>query len=270
MLNYNNKSDVERMMMYHRTKDMINLLTYFPEISPIQDLTIVTSIEDYLKHYDFCNTLHGERNDTLIYKPSMKSVEGTGINPDILDIFRKVKKIDSDGVMVLFNLCHEASERYQRHAGISVGISIGNCVYIDAVGKGFDGREVSKGIACHERYFIPWFELRNCCIGNFRTYQSYLISESEYQKTREERILFLCSLGLNKEVALKHVPENYNLIPDFIWLDIIRKILKKLEKMEEELTSVGLGECAISGHTEGNYYMPWQMFDKSRYVLTKK
>lgn len=39
--------------------------------------------------------------------------------------------------------------------------------------------------------------------------------------------------------------------------------------MEDELLTVGLGECAISGHKEGNLYLPWQIFDKSRYGLTK-
>ena len=41
-------------------------------------------------------------------------------------------------------------------AGISVGVDLGQDVIIDAVSKGFDGREVSKSICNHERYFIPW------------------------------------------------------------------------------------------------------------------
>lgn len=41
-------------------------------------------------------------------------------------------------------------------AEISVGVDLGQDVIIDAVSKGFDGREVSKSICTHERYFIPW------------------------------------------------------------------------------------------------------------------
>lgn len=40
--------------------------------------------------------------------------------------------------------------------------------------------------------------------------------------------------------------------------------------MEDELNSVGLNEFAISGHTEGKKFLPWQIFDKSRYELVKK
>ena len=53
-------------------------------------------------------------------------------------------------------MSREASKGYERYAGISIGVSVGVVVYIDAVGRGNDGREVSKGIDCHERYFLPW------------------------------------------------------------------------------------------------------------------
>lgn len=270
MLYYNHKEDREKMWQYHRTRDMINLLTFFPEVSPIKDLTIVTSMDDYMKNIEFCKKLPGERNDTLITKPSMKSIEGTGIHPNIEDIFMRVKEVDPDGVLILFDLNHAPSERYERYAGISIAISVNNAVYIDAVGKGFDRREVSKGIVTHERYFIPWFELRRCNIGNFKQYQTYLISDPDYEKSRNDRVQFLCSLGLDKNIVVQNVPEKYSPIPDFIWVDVIQKILKKLDGMSEELISIGLGECAISGHTEGRYCLPWQIFDKSRYLLTKQ
>lgn len=270
MLSYSNIGDREEMVKYHRTKDMINLLTFFPDISPVCDLTIVKSIDDYISNYDYCSKLPMVRNDTLITKPDMKSIETRGMNVSIFDIFDKIKKIDNDSVLVLFNLCHKPSERYERYAGISIGVSLGEGVYIDAVSKGFDGREVSKGLAIHERYFIPWFELRRCNINNFKNYRNYLINDIDYLRTRNERIAFLESIGVNRDIALENVSEQYQEIPDFIWLDVIKNIIKKLEKLEDELRNSGLVEFAISGHTEGKKYCPWQMFDKSRYILTKK
>lgn len=267
MLNINNKDDIFEMMQYHRTKDMINLITYFPELSPIRNLTVVKSIDDYEENYEFCKNLLCIRNDTLVTKPSMKSVEGI----DIKHIFDKVKELDSSGVLVLFDLCHEPSERYERYAGISVGVSLGKGIFIDAVGKGFDGREVSKGLAVHERYYIPWFELRKCNIDNFKKYRTYIVSNEEYQNSRNERILFLTNvLGIPLQIVLKYVPNEYSEIPNFIWLDVIKNLIKRIEKMEYELISGGLTEFAISGHTEGEKFLPWQMFDKSRYGLVKK
>lgn len=269
MLNINNVEDIPEMMQYHRTKDMINLLNLFPEISPIRNLTIITSIEDYEKNYEFCKKLPGERNDSLITRPFMKSIEGTGINPDIPSILSKVKELDPEGVMVLFDLCHKPSERCERYAGISLGVSMGKGVYIDAVGKGFDGREVSKGLDCHERYFIPWFDLRKVTISNFRRYRTYLISQEEYEESRKNRVDFLKSLDLKEEAFSSYIPNIYQEIPDFIWLDVILNVIKKIEDKQEELEKAGLYEFAISGHTEGEKWYPWQMFDKSRYCSRK-
>ena len=96
--------------------------------------------------------------------------------------------------------------------------------------QGFDGREVSKSICTHERYFIPWYDLRKINIGNFKKYQA---------------------------------------IPNLIWLSVIKNLLKQLEKNEDILMSYGFTNFAISGHTEGKQFSPWQLFDKSRYTLAK-
>lgn len=271
MLNINNFNDRLQMMNYHRAKDMLNLLQFFPELSPVRNLTIVESIEDYNANYEFCKNFLNQRNDTLITKPSVKSIEVAESNPLVVrDTFKKLKKMDKDGVMVLFDVNCKYSERYERYAGISVRVDLGECVYIEAVSKGFDGREVSKGICVHERYYIPWFDLRKLCIKNFKNYRTYLISQEEYEKTRNERIAYLESLKVDANLLASSIPKVYQEIPDFIWLDIITNLLKKLEKNEDILQKSGFTNFAISGHTEGKHFAPWQMFDKKRYELAHR
>lgn len=153
--------------------------------------------------------------------------------------------------------------------GISVGVDLGQDVIIDAVSKGFDGREVSKSICTHERYFIPWYDLRKINIGNFKKCQKFQIDNEEYQNTRNERIEFLKSVGLNAEIFSSYIPEKYQAIPNLIWLSVIKNFLKQLEKSEDILMSYGFTNSAISGHTEGKQFSPWQMFDKNRYTLAK-
>lgn len=264
MLDYNNLKDRNKMMKYHRTKDMINLLKYFPNISPVKNLRIVESLEDYYKNKDKC-IFTSNRNDNPISKPMMKSIENTGNNTDLEDIIKKIKEEDSEGVAVIFDLDCTNSERYERFAGIGVSISVKDRIIIEAVSKGFDGREVSKGIACHEIYVIPWTDIKRINIGNFKDYRIKLVNDKEYQKTRNERIKYLLSIGYDKDIIEKEVPIEYQEIPDFIWLDIIRNIIKELPEMEDELYSLGLKEIVIHGHTEGKKYMPWQMFDKTRF-----
>ena len=270
MLSSSNREEKELMMNYYRTSDMLNLLLYFPELSPIRDLTIIEDEEDYLKHKDYFDTFTQSRIDTIKSKPIITGIESTGKSSGFYTILKKIKEKDIDGVLTVFNLTNKPSERYERYAGISVGIDVGKDVLIDAVSKGFDGREVSKSICTHERYYIPWFDLRSLNIENFRDYRTYKINNNDYKMTREERIKFLSSIGLDPQVFSKYIPEDYEEIPDFIWLSVIRNIIKKLEKNEELLLSSGFSNFAISGHTEGEKFAPWQMFDKNRFILTKR
>ena len=270
MLSMNNLDDRQKMMEYYRTSDMLNLLYFFPELSPIKDLTIVESEEDYLNNKDFLDSFNQNRVDTLKGRTPIVGIENSGGSNCFYDTLIKVKEKDPLGVLVLFNIIGKSSERYERYAGISVGIDLGEDVIIDAVSKGFDGREVSKSICIHERYFIPWYDLRKISVDNFKQYQTYQINNTDYQMTRIERIKFLKSIGLNPDVFLPYIPENYQPIPDFIWLSVIKNLLKQLEKNEDILASCEFTNFAISGHTENNQFVPWQMFDKSRYTLVKK
>jgi len=270
MLTMNNPEDINKMRNYYRTSDMLNLLMYFPEISPIKNLTIIEDEQDYLENIAYIETLDSNRVDSLKGRSVITGIETSGKKESFLEMLRKVKTKDSQGVLTLFNLDNVPSERYERYAGIAIGIDVGNCVYIDAVGKGFDGREVSKSICTHERYFIPWFELRKCCIENFKQYQTFQIDNKEYQKTRIDRIKFLESIGLNPQIFSSFIPGTYEPIPDFIWLSVIKELLKSLEKKEEFLLSDNFNHFAIHGHTEGKYFRPWQMFDKNRFQKVRK
>lgn len=125
--------------------------------------------------------------------------------------------------------------------------------------------EVSHGICTHERYLIPWYELRNINIDNFKKFQIFKISQEEYNKTRNNRIRFLNSVGLDEKKFINYIPEIYQDIPNFIWKDIIKNTLKNLEKNEELLLSSGFKSFVISGHTEGKRFAPWKMYDKNRF-----
>ncbi len=266
MLKYNNDNDRYEMMKYYRTSDMINLMYYFPNLSPITDIVIVEDEQDYLNNKEYLENFNQNRVDTLKGQKFLTGIENSGKNNCFYETLLKVKEKDSGGVLVLFNISTNPTERYERYAGISVGVNLGENIMIDAVSKGFDGREVSKSICTHERYYIPWFDLRKINISNFKEYRTYIISDEEYKNTREERINFLESIGLNKNDFVNYIPIKYQEIPDFIWESVIRKILKVLEKNEDFLSSNGFTNFAISGHTEGKEFSPWQMFDKSRYT----
>lgn len=270
MYNINIINDLEKLKQYYRTSDMINLCLYFPEICPITELVIIEDEEDYIKNYDYIKSLDYMRADSLKGRGVIEGIETSGDKKEFLSLIKKIKEKDQHGVLVLFNVSTPFTERYERTGGIAVGVSIGNGVYIDSVGKGFDGREVSKGIASHERFYIPWYDLRKCNINNFRDYRIYKVDNDTYKETRLERVEYLKSINLDEKVFDKYIPKEYEELPDSVWLSVIKYILIKLEKMDYELKSAGLEEFVISGNVEGPYYSPWQMYDKNRFILKKK
>jgi len=256
--------DIPNLLKYHRAKDMVNIMKYFPGLSPIDDLAVVLDKEDYIKNQEKLLNLTSIRNGNPVSELCMKSIPVRELHPNYLEVIDEIKKENEKGVLILFHLNVEATERYERYAGISVGVSLGNFIYIDAVGKGFDGREVLKGISCHERYSIPWSDIRRVNIDNFKEYQTFCISNDDYLDSRKERIDFLVSCGIDREVCEEKIPKVYQEIPDFIWLDIIKNIIKVLEKEEDILRNDHFLEFNLSGHTEGKRFRPWQMVDDQR------
>lgn len=270
MLSMNSLEDRDKMMKYYRTSDMLNLLYFFPELSPIRDLTIVEDEEDYLRNKEFLETLAESRVDTLKGRPFISGIENSGGNHTFYNELLSIKDKDPYGVLVLFNTNITSSKRYERLAGISLVVNVGENVIIEAVSKGFDGREVSKGICVHERYLVPWYDLRKITNHNLKEYLIYKISDNDYQITRNERIKFLKSVGFEEKVFSSFIPEKYQPIPDSVWASVVKNVLKKLEDNEDILTSCCFINFAISGHTEGTSFTPWQMFDKTRYTSLKK
>ena len=261
MYSIKNIDDIPFILKYHRAKDMVNIMRFFPGLSPVDDLVVILDEDDFNNNIDKIYGLDNIRNGNPINEPCMKSIVIKNLNQDRLEALKMIKKDNKEGVLVLFHLENEISNRYERYAGISVGISLNNMIYIDAVGKGFDGREVSKGISCHERYSIPWTDIRKVNINNFKEYNTYIISNDDYKNSREERINFLLKCDVPFDVLDEKIPKDYNLIPDFIWLDLIKNIIKPLEKNDVFLESEGFNEFCISGHTEGKKFKPWQMSD---------
>ena len=84
MLTINNLDDIEKMRNYYRTSDMINLLIYFKELSPIKNLTIVENELDYIKNIDYIETLDSIRVDSLKERSLLTGVESTGRKDDLL------------------------------------------------------------------------------------------------------------------------------------------------------------------------------------------
>ena len=48
MYSINNEKDKIKILKYHRAKDMVNIMKYFPGLSPVDDLVVILDENDYL------------------------------------------------------------------------------------------------------------------------------------------------------------------------------------------------------------------------------
>lgn len=76
MLSINNIYDKPKMMEYYRTSDMIKVLYFFQELSPIVDLTIIEN--DYLEHQDYLDSLIENRVDTIKGRIPISGIGNSG------------------------------------------------------------------------------------------------------------------------------------------------------------------------------------------------
>ena len=265
MLSIKNEDDIKLMRNYYRASDMIDYWRFFPKSSQLEDLAIVTDVDDYLKNKEYLDTFDSYRVDTLKPFTLISGIESDGGTTDFVSLINIIKNDNENNVLLFFDLKGKATKRYQREAGLSVSVNLGEDVCIEAVGKGFDGREISKGICVHERYLIPWFKLREVNIDNFRSFNIFMINQESYFESRQERINYLRSLGLKDKDFISYIPEAYKPIPDFIWSDLIQNVLVYLEKNEDILSQSGYKHFCINGNTEGRECFLIQMYNKDRF-----
>ena len=99
MLNMNNKEDYQKMMNYYRTTDMLNLLYFFPNLSPIRNITIVENEQDYLNNKMYLESFEQNRVDTIKGRVPISGIENSGGNNTFYDTLVKVKEKSKDNLV---------------------------------------------------------------------------------------------------------------------------------------------------------------------------
>ena len=255
----------DELKNYHRASDMIDFLFFFPEASYIKRMAMVLDKDDYIKNQDYLSTFDSYRIDSPKQYSIIEGIEGNGLKTDFIKLFDRVKAKNKHGAILLFDLDVKPYKRYTCDAGISVNINLYEDVCIEVVGKGFDGREISKGICVHERYLIPWFDLKFLTVENFIKYKIYQVDQDKYYTQRKNRIDYLLSLGEKQVDFIDYIPSVYEGVKSEVWEDLIQTILVNLYKKEDILEKSNFKHFAIGGNVVNHKCYIWQMYNKDRF-----
>lgn len=258
-------------MTYGKAKGIVLLQKYLPGLNPFKSIEIVHSIDEWEKVKDKYPDRLSFRTDAKIGDPRNIRIEGaSGKKEEVADVFKKIKTQNPDAVILLFQTKEPTLPRYENDGGFNVGFFMNEYVIIELVGKGFDGRELTRGKGVHEKYIIPWSEIlfmRNKHdLMKSRIVEKYSVSQEEYQKTRESRIEFLKSIETDESKIEESVPETYTEIDNSVIDSILNDVVFTLYKRKSELPSDGLKTFNVQGNIVNGKVVPWEIFRPERLI----
>lgn len=208
ILDSRKKEHIPLMSRYKKVKGIMNIFKYLPDLNPNDKLYVIESEQDWEKiKYEFPVDKVTARCDSLIGVNGKLPDGQTFSRDNVKGYIQIVKSAVPDGVVILQQMKPGYSERLHTQGGVNIDSEIGEYIRLEYVGPSFDCRELCKGKAVHESWYIPWEEvpfLREPSMGKYRV--GGLIPQDAYLATRDERCTFL--LGT---FAKEYLKKHYNL-----------------------------------------------------------
>lgn len=264
-----------KMMTYGKTKGIVLLEKYLPDLTPIKDVKIISDIQEWDKIKDECPDRITCRTDTKIGDQKNVRIEGaSGKKEEVPNILKQIKQQNPDGVLLLMQMKDSPIKRYENDGGFNILFNVNESVIIELVGEGFDARELTREKAVHERYSIPWndvlFMRNKHDLIKSRNVGKYVVNDEEYKRTRKERIEFLNSIESDAKAIEKAVPQEYQQSSDELIQSILDEVVFSLYKRKRELYEDGLKHCNIQGNIVDGKIVPWEIFRPERLISKSK
>lgn len=247
ILDISNKEHLPIINMYKKCKGITLVEKYLPKLSQLNKMYVINCIEDWEKvEHEFpidmmtvrCDCLQGVNGNL----PSGQTFSRDRVGQYIKQVKEKVP----DAVIILEDMKKGSNERIHTKGGVTLDIKIGDHIYIDYVGPGFDARELCEGKAVHESWNIPWEEVPFMEDNAIKKYKITEVNEKEYIETAKERMQFLIKAFPDKKHEIvESMPKNYNGISMQIFRNIKNEVIFPLWIIHEQLLKDGLENFGV-------------------------
>ena len=271
----NKQSTINNLMTYGKAKGIVLLQKYLPKLNPFVRISVIKDLEEWEKVKDNYPERITQRTDTKIGDPRIVRITGTtGKKEDIPDCIRQIKDQNPDGVLLLLTMKKETIPRYQNDGAFNIAFFQGDSVVIELLGKGFDGGQLTREKAVHERYTIPWNEVLfmrdKYDLQKSREVSKFVVNDEEYQRTRNERVAWLKSIEKDKEAIEEAVPPKYQPTDNDTIKSILDDIVFPLYKRQSDLKRDGLSIFNVQGNIVDGKVEPWEFFRPERLIAKNK
>lgn len=247
ILDLNKKEHLPMINTYKKCKGIALVDKYLPKLSPLNKMYVINSMEDWEKvENEFPIQMMTARCDCP-KGINAKLPNGQTFNRDrVRGYIKEVKSAVPDAVIILEDMKSGSNERIHTQGGVNLDIQIGDHVYMDYVGPGFDCRELCIGKAVHEAWNIPWEEVPFIKDSAIQKYKTMEVSQREYIETAKERALFLIkAFPDRKDEILETIPKRYNGISRQIFRDVREQVIFPLWLQHEQLSKDGLRSFGV-------------------------
>lgn len=247
ILDLNKKEHLPMINTYKKCKGIALVDKYLPKLSPLNKMYVINSMEDWEKvENEFPIQMMTARCDCP-KGINGKLPNGQTFNRDrVRGYIKEVKSAVPDAVIILEDMKSGSNERIHTQGGVNLDIQIGDHVYMDYVGPGFDCRELCIGKAVHETWNIPWEEVPFMKDSAIQKYKTMEVSQREYIETAKERALFLIkAFPDRKDEILETIPKRYNGISRQIFRDVREQVIFPLWLQHEQLSKDGLRSFGV-------------------------
>lgn len=237
MLNANKVTDIKEICKYGKAKGFLLVKKY--KLPTFSNFFIVESedeiqalLDTYKEQNDFCM-----RSDVKVGDAPIGVGGQNGNRETIFDFIRKVREksneLGSSGAAIIYWNEGDFCPTYEIEGSFYLDYRTQKELFIDYIGKGWDGSYLSHGSACHETYAIPWEDILFLDDNNIRQYRKKVVGKSEYNDLRLIRINELIKKRVPREVAESSIPCVYKGINTEYFRQVINQVIVPMYDSKE-------------------------------------
>lgn len=254
ILDLNNPAHIPLINMYKKCKGISLVNKYLPNLSPLNKLYVINSMEDWeqveAEFPEHMMTIRCDSPKGVNAKlPSGQTFDRSKV-PGYINV---VKSAVPDAVLILEDMKPGTNERIHTQGGVNLDIKIGDYVLMEYVGPSFDCRELCTGKAAHESWNIPWSDVPFMNDNSIRKYKIGTIDQEGYIATTKERLDFLINAFPDKkEEILATMPNSFQGMDINLFRDVRDNVIFTLWMQHEQLSRDGLRHFGVEINVMGN------------------
>lgn len=243
-----NKDDEQYIAKYGKAYGAVLLAKWLPNINRTRNLFVLDSYEDFLLIEDKLPDIFIVRADAKTGEPATLGVEGNFVRKDeVKEYILKVKQSNPKGAVLCLDQEEGTREKVRTDGAFNVYLQMGQKVYIDYLGKGFDMGGITKGRENHETWSFDWNDALFVTPYNMNRYSHTIITQEQYLGSARRRLQQLLDLGYSREYIQGKVPKTYSPMPNSTKERLLDDILLPLYEKRINLEKDGLKSFGVQG-----------------------